>query len=143
LSIASPPAAPTPKTDWQTSLRSAVTNEGTLPPFRSPGFIHLTIPAGAGKILDNQPKTNLLPFLTKLRMEPPSWKAGIVDMWIFIVRNDLHGTPMTITNSVVIPGGSSVLQKTIPVYCYTYRYAAKSTNAAPSRPASPPRKALQ
>jgi hypothetical protein len=135
-------AAPVPATDWQASLRTAVTNEGSLPPFGSPGMIHLTIPAAAGKVLDHQPKADLQPFLTKLRAEPPSWKNGIVDTWIFIVRNGLHGTPMTFTNSVVIPGGNSVFQKIIPVYCYTYRYPVPQTNAAPARPGTAKQKKL-
>lgn len=139
LSLAAPPVA---KTDWQSALRTAITNEGSLPPFGSPGMIHLTIPATAGKILDNQPKADVLPFLAKLHAEPPSWKTGIVDTWTFIVRNGLRGTPMTITNSVVIPGGHSVFQKAIPVYCYTYRYAV-STNTSPPHAGTTPRKKLQ
>jgi|GEM_PF-5966108 len=129
-----PPAAPS-KTDWQASLRAAITDDGSLPPVGSKEIIQLTIPAAAGQILESRPKTELLPFLTKLRAEPPAWKAGIIDIWIFIVHNGLHGTRMTITNSIAIPGGRSVFQKAIPVYCYTCRYPAPPTNAAPGRPA--------
>lgn len=133
-------AAPVPAAEWQASLRAAITNEGSLPPFGSIGIIHLTVPAKAGKILENEPKADLLPFLAKLRAGPPSWKAGIVDTWTFIVRNGLHGIPMVITNSVMMPGGKTVLQKEIAVYCYTFHYSPQSTNAAPHQPAVPNRK---
>src|SRR4051794_37017768 len=97
LSFAAPPAAI--PSDWQAGLRAAITNDA-LPPIAAGGVIQLTVPAKAGQILERRPKTDLLPFLAKLRAEPPSWKASIIDTWIFIVRNGLHGTPMTITNSV-------------------------------------------
>jgi len=130
-----PPAAAPPKMDWKAGLRAAITDDGSLPPLAAGGVIQITVPAKAGQILESQPKADLLLFLAKLRAEPPSWKAGIVDTWIFVVRNGLHGTPMTITNSIVVPGGKSVLQKTIPVYCYTCRYAATRTNATPGHAA--------
>ena len=66
---------------WQMTLRDAVTNAAApwMVPVFSGGNMFYTVPAEAARLLESQPSAGLLPFLAKLRMEPPPWKAGIVD----------------------------------------------------------------
>src|SRR5208283_4901498 len=58
---------------WQTTLRDALTNGYVFPPSGDIGIMFYTVPAEAAKILESHPSAELLPFLAKLRNEPPSW----------------------------------------------------------------------
>ncbi len=107
---------------WQMTLRNAITN-ATAPwciPFTEPlGVMNYTVPADAAKILESQPPAGLLPFLAKLRPEPPSWKGSVVDAWIVIVANGLHGTPSLLKATTTTPEGVVVSMPDIPIYIYT------------------------
>ena len=105
---------------WQATLRAAVANR-FFPPSGSVGIMFYTVPADAAKILESQPPAELLPFLAKLRMEPPTWKAGDVDEWIIIVRNGLHGRPEVITRTFTTAKGI-ISTNEIPVYVYADQF---------------------
>ena len=78
---AAPPKKTAGETDWRITLRAATTNAAApwMHPFSEPiGTMNYTVPGDAAKILESRPTAELLPFLAKLRMEPPPWKAGIV-----------------------------------------------------------------
>ena len=131
---------------WQTTLHDAVTNAAApwMVPVFSGGNMHYTVPAEAAKLLESQPPAELLPFLAKLRREPPPWKAGIVDGWTVIVRGGLRGTPGVITNtSTTAKGITSTME--IPVWEYTVKVGIRqhglpspATRAKPSPAARQP-----
>lgn len=104
---------------WQTTLRDALTNGYVFSPSGDIGIMFYTVPAAAAKILESRPSAELLPFLAKLRNEPPSWKAGIVDEWNNIVRDGLRGTPETITNTLNDAKGAVVSTTEISAYAYS------------------------
>jgi hypothetical protein len=108
---------------WQTTLRDAVTNAAApwMVPVFSGGNMHYTVPAEAAKLLESQPPAELLPFLAKLRREPPPWKAGIVDGWTVIVRGGLRGTPGVLTNTATTANGTTSTMEPILVCTYTVK----------------------
>src|SRR5271166_973708 len=93
---------------WQITLRAALTNGDVNPTFMAGEIYFHTVPADAAKILEGQPTGELLPFLAKLRIAQTSWKIGIVDEWITIVRDGLHGTPEILTNTLSNAKGAVV-----------------------------------
>ena len=117
---------------WQTTLRDAVTNAAApwMVPVSSGGNMHYTVRAEAAKLLESQPPAELLPFLAKLRMEPPPWKAGIVGEWIDIVRGGLRGTPGVLTNTVTTANGITSTME-IPVWEYTAKVGIRQHGLPP------------
>ena len=89
--------------------------------------MNYTVPADAAKILESQPKPELLPFLAKLRMEPPPWKAGIVDEWITIVRDGLHGRPGVITGTLTTTKAVASTNE-IPIYTFSEHFGRRAQN---------------
>ena len=111
---------------WQITLRTGVTNAAWMFPLHEPlGTMNYTVPAEAAKILESQPATELSPFLAKLRAEPPSWKAGVVDEWIIIVRDGLRGRRGVITNRLTTAKGI-VSTNEIPVYTYADHFLRRT-----------------
>lgn len=125
-----PPEKTAGETDWQITIRAATTNAAPpwMRPFSEPlGTMNYTVPADAAKILESQPKPELLPFLAKLRMEPPPWKAGIVDEWITIVRDGLHGRPGVITGTLTTTKAVASTNE-IPIYTFSEHFGRRAQN---------------
>jgi hypothetical protein len=104
---------------WKTMLHDATTN-GVLGPQVVAGFrSFFSVPADVAKVLESEPSAKLLPFLNKLRAEPPPWRAGVVNTWIMIVTNSFRGTPSVSTNSLISSNGVVVWSREIPIYTYS------------------------
>jgi hypothetical protein len=127
---AAPPKKTAGETDWRITLRAATTNAAApwMHPFSEPiGTMNYTVPGDAAKILESRPTAELLPFLAKLRMEPPPWKAGIVDEWIAIVRDGLHGRPGVIAGTFTTAKGVASTNE-IPISSYTEHFVHRTRN---------------
>jgi hypothetical protein len=77
---------------WRETLRES-TNRFTKIPVGTLSTYYFSVPSAAAEILQNRPSGELFPFLNALREEGPSWRAGVVDLWILVVRDKLRGHP--------------------------------------------------
>lgn len=143
--LSTPMQIPVAAGDWQSTLREAMTNGAWMAGSAWLGIQFYSVPEEAAKILESRPLAELLPFLAKLRASAPSWQTNVLDEWTRIVREDLPGTPYTITNSYALMdirgellpifnnmfGGPSrfgpptppIFTNWIPVYNYTDNYS--------------------